>query len=174
MSPINTGELWGLDQAEIYLDLLRVILEKLAVQPRLVRPFSDVRAGYCRYPAGSSVLFFKIDERGIHVIRFATSAWISVGTVIGISATAIIASVYGKVKSSVPGRPNSRSLFQQRCRIFPIDRFADLERQIKSFQESVEFVLVIIPAEQQPVPVLFQENPRVHGISLNRNAARAR
>lgn len=64
----HTAETWGLAQAERYTDDIRDLCIELAEGRRTGRRV-EVRAGYLKYPVGRHVLFFRVNEAGIEVIR---------------------------------------------------------------------------------------------------------
>jgi hypothetical protein len=41
----------------------------ISAQPTMGRAFPDIRAGYYKYPTGSHVLFYRVIEGGIDVVR---------------------------------------------------------------------------------------------------------
>ena len=64
-----TVEHWNVRQAEIYLRQIQRAVETVAVAPNIARSCADIRPGYWKYPAGSHVLFFRITDQGINVVR---------------------------------------------------------------------------------------------------------
>jgi len=62
-------ERWGKERARRYQYELRQAIERVAADPRLGRPCEDLRPGYLRYLAGTHMVFFRIGENGIDVIR---------------------------------------------------------------------------------------------------------
>lgn len=64
-----TERRWGIDQAEIYIRQLWQHIEAVAMRPALGRACPDVRAGYYKYPSGSHVLFYRMLDDGIDIIR---------------------------------------------------------------------------------------------------------
>ena len=65
---VYTGEQWGVEQAERYLQGLFGCFEQLAANPRLGRERDDVKAGYRSFPQGRHVVFYLITSEGIEVI----------------------------------------------------------------------------------------------------------
>jgi toxin ParE1/3/4 len=63
-----SSEQWSPDQAEIYLNDIFGAFAGLAAGQRLGRPV-DVREGYFKYLVGSHVIFFRLSQSGIDVIR---------------------------------------------------------------------------------------------------------
>jgi len=64
-----TAENWGEPQAERYIRQLQEAIEAVAADPRKARSCDDVRPGYRRYPVGSHVLFFRIVDGVVDVVR---------------------------------------------------------------------------------------------------------
>ena len=62
-------EKWGKARASSYLDQLEDGCALVARNPGMATTCDDVRPGYRRMPEGSHVLFFKLDERGLLVVR---------------------------------------------------------------------------------------------------------
>lgn len=60
---------WSVAQAELYIRQIQRALETLAADPRLGRSCDEVRAGYRKYPVGSHLVFYRIVESGIDVVR---------------------------------------------------------------------------------------------------------
>ena len=68
-----TTERWGGDQAEGYIRLLQRAIETVANDPRKGRSCDEVRAGYCKYPAGSHMLLYRSVKAGIDIVRILHS-----------------------------------------------------------------------------------------------------
>jgi toxin ParE1/3/4 len=68
-----TVEHWNVRQAEIYLRQIRRAIETVAAEPNIARACDDIRPGYWKYPAGSHVMFFRITDKGINVVRILHS-----------------------------------------------------------------------------------------------------
>jgi toxin ParE1/3/4 len=64
-----TVEHWNVRQAEIYLRQIQRAIETVAAEPAIARSCADIRPGYWKYPAGSHMLFFRITDQGINVVR---------------------------------------------------------------------------------------------------------
>lgn len=64
-----TARRWGAGQAETYVRQLQRHIETVAAQPTMGRACPEVRAGYHRYPSGAHVLFYRLIDGGIDVIR---------------------------------------------------------------------------------------------------------
>jgi toxin ParE1/3/4 len=69
---------WGLAQAEIYTRQLWHDMEAVAVRPLLGRACPEVRAGYYKFPSGSHVLFYRLIDDGVDVVRILHE-WMDVG-----------------------------------------------------------------------------------------------
>lgn len=65
----HTVKNWGMEQAELYVRQLETAIKSVAEAPGLGRPCDDIRTGYRKYPAGSHVVFFKVTDAAIEVIR---------------------------------------------------------------------------------------------------------
>ena len=64
-----TAKRWGLDQAETYTRQLWRDMQGVAAQPTIARSCSEVREGYYKYFSGSHVIFFRLTDGGIDVVR---------------------------------------------------------------------------------------------------------
>ena len=64
-----TERRWGAEQAETYIRLLQDAIEAVAEDPRKGRACDDIRAGYRKYPAAAHVLFYRLANQGIDVVR---------------------------------------------------------------------------------------------------------
>ena len=64
-----TLEEWGIDQAEKYVRELWAAIQEQACDYTSSTDISDVRPGYRKFRSGSHVIFFKLVEDGIDVIR---------------------------------------------------------------------------------------------------------
>jgi toxin ParE1/3/4 len=60
---------WGKERADAYVGLIRSALLSIATFPHLGRDCVSVRAGYKKYPSGSHMLFYRLIDNGIDVIR---------------------------------------------------------------------------------------------------------
>lgn len=60
---------WGVDQAEVYIRQLQTAIEAVAVDPGRGRPCDDVRAGYYRLAVGSHVLFYRLTNSEVDIVR---------------------------------------------------------------------------------------------------------
>jgi toxin ParE1/3/4 len=64
-----TADRWGDAQAERYIRDIRRAIETAARNPRRCRACDDVRPGYWKYPAGTHMIFFRLIDGGIDVVR---------------------------------------------------------------------------------------------------------
>ena len=62
-------ERWNVEQAEKYIRQIHTAIEDVANEPQIARSCDHIRRGYWRYPAGSHVLFFRLIDDGIDIIR---------------------------------------------------------------------------------------------------------
>lgn len=60
---------WGEARAEAYLRRLSRDMRTVAEAPGLGRAADEVRRGYRRLPSGSHVVFYRVTDTGIAVIR---------------------------------------------------------------------------------------------------------
>lgn len=64
-----TVGLWGNDQAERYLRLIQSAIELIAADPEKGRCCDDVREGYRRFRVGSHILFYRMADDVVDVVR---------------------------------------------------------------------------------------------------------
>ena len=64
-----TVEQWGVRRAEIYARLIMAAVDAVAADPHVGRACDDVRPGYRKYPVGSHVLFYRVVDEEIVVVR---------------------------------------------------------------------------------------------------------
>ncbi len=64
-----TESRWSAGQAEVYIRLLRQNIEAVAASPAIGRPCPEIRPGYHKHRAGSHVLFYRITDAAIDIIR---------------------------------------------------------------------------------------------------------
>jgi toxin ParE1/3/4 len=60
---------WGIDQAEPYLREIQAGIKILLETPRLGQGCDEIRLGYRRYRIGSHILFYRIANDGIDIVR---------------------------------------------------------------------------------------------------------
>jgi toxin ParE1/3/4 len=64
-----TEENWGSEQAERYIRLIGAAIQTVAASPKLAKACHHIREGYRKYPAGSHIIFFRVVDGGIDVVR---------------------------------------------------------------------------------------------------------
>jgi toxin ParE1/3/4 len=64
-----TLEHWGDDQRKRYLGQLDARFRWLARNPKRGIASDDIRAGYWRYREGRHVIFYRISDHGVQIIR---------------------------------------------------------------------------------------------------------
>jgi len=64
-----TARNWGIDQAEAYIRRIKSAVLTIAEDHRLGRSCDYVRTGYWKYAVGSHVLFYKVDQSGVDIVR---------------------------------------------------------------------------------------------------------
>ncbi len=62
-------ERWGPDQAEAYIRQIQRALQTLAADPRRGRACDHIRAGYSRFSVEQHVVFYRLTEEAIDVVR---------------------------------------------------------------------------------------------------------
>jgi toxin ParE1/3/4 len=60
---------WGDDQAEACARQIQAAIELVAKAPSRGRPCDDIRPGYSKFTVGSHVLFYRLTDEGIDVVR---------------------------------------------------------------------------------------------------------
>ncbi|MBS0365145.1 MAG: type II toxin-antitoxin system RelE/ParE family toxin [Proteobacteria bacterium] len=60
---------WGTEQADTYTRQIWRHIQAVADRPSLGRECEEVRAGYRQYPSGSHVLFYRLTDSGIDIVR---------------------------------------------------------------------------------------------------------
>ena len=60
---------WGIEQAHHYIDDLTAAFEQLAKTPQLGAACDHIRRGYRRNGVGRNVIYYRVAEYGITVIR---------------------------------------------------------------------------------------------------------
>lgn len=65
----HTSDRWGSEQADRYADLLISAFEALAHSPNTAPACNHIRNGYRRHVAGRHVIYFRLADYGIAVIR---------------------------------------------------------------------------------------------------------
>ena len=65
----HTAAAWGVDQAERYVDKLIDAFERLVLSPRSAPSCGHIRIGYRRLLVERHVIYFRITDYGIAIIR---------------------------------------------------------------------------------------------------------
>jgi toxin ParE1/3/4 len=60
---------WGIDQAETYVQQIRNSASIIANNPLVGRDCSEIRRRYRKYPTGSHVLFYHLDDNTVTIVR---------------------------------------------------------------------------------------------------------
>jgi toxin ParE1/3/4 len=60
---------WSLDQAERYVRVIQTEIEQIASDPSRGHSCDEIRAGYRKIPAGSHILFYRVTDRGVDIVR---------------------------------------------------------------------------------------------------------
>ncbi|PVM93958.1 type II toxin-antitoxin system RelE/ParE family toxin [Caulobacter endophyticus] len=60
---------WGAKRADDYASGLNKLLKRLAAGPSLGEACGHVRDGYRRHPSGSHMIYYRLADRGIEVVR---------------------------------------------------------------------------------------------------------
>lgn len=68
-----SADRWGIDQAETYVRRLGQHMTLIAGQPGLATPCPEIRAGYHRFPCGAHVLFYRVVQGDVEVVRILHS-----------------------------------------------------------------------------------------------------
>lgn len=63
-----TGETWGIEQAERYVESLFRVFDELARKPQLGRVRDEVLSGLRSFPQGRHVVFYEIDDATITIV----------------------------------------------------------------------------------------------------------
>jgi toxin ParE1/3/4 len=68
-----TARTWDVDQAERYIRRIAEAIDLVAETPMLGRNCDHIREGYRKHPVGSHVLFYRLINDGIDVVRILHS-----------------------------------------------------------------------------------------------------
>ena len=60
---------WGKDQAIKYIRTIHAVLQLIDSNPGIARKAEDIRPGLLKYPAGSHLIFFRLTEEAIDIVR---------------------------------------------------------------------------------------------------------
>jgi toxin ParE1/3/4 len=64
-----TARHWGAGQAERYVRPTGAVIQALAAAPHRGKICDHIREGYRKHPAGSHVIFYRLLDGGIDVVR---------------------------------------------------------------------------------------------------------
>lgn len=64
-----TAQRWDETQAEAYLRMIQAAIDAVAANPKLGRPYDEVRSGYRCHRAGSHLIFYREAADAIDVVR---------------------------------------------------------------------------------------------------------
>ncbi|MBW4620151.1 MAG: type II toxin-antitoxin system RelE/ParE family toxin [Cyanosarcina radialis HA8281-LM2] len=64
-----TQKTWGREQRNVYLSRLDACFHLLAEEPERGRACDDIRPGYRKYHMGRHLIFYRITEEGIEIVR---------------------------------------------------------------------------------------------------------
>jgi toxin ParE1/3/4 len=64
-----TTEHWDKTQAERYVRQLQAAIELVASNPSRGRSCEEIRPGYRKFPAGSHMLFYRMNESDVEIVR---------------------------------------------------------------------------------------------------------
>jgi toxin ParE1/3/4 len=64
-----TVDVWGIDPAGIYLAVLEAAVDSIVENPKLGRPYDDIRPGYRKHLVGSHVLYYRLKRKKVFVVR---------------------------------------------------------------------------------------------------------
>ena len=65
----HTADRWGIAQAETYTRQLGAHVAMVAGNPALGRACPEVRTGYYKFQSGAHILFYRMMDNGIEVVR---------------------------------------------------------------------------------------------------------
>jgi len=69
-----TYEHWGARQAKVYLKRLQRHIEGIALKPSAGRACPAYRPGYYRSKCGAHVVFYRLTDNGVEVVRILHEA----------------------------------------------------------------------------------------------------
>ncbi len=64
-----TAAHWNVRQAETYIRHIQAAIEAVADEPGIARSCAEVRKGYFKFPAESHIVFFRLTQDGVEVVR---------------------------------------------------------------------------------------------------------
>lgn len=66
---IYSRDRWGRSRANSYIRDLNTAIQRVGENPRLGQACNEVSPGYRRYPTGSHMLFYKVRDDAVVIIR---------------------------------------------------------------------------------------------------------
>jgi toxin ParE1/3/4 len=60
---------WSVEQAESYMRQLHRAAEIIATTPARGKACDELRPGYRKYPVGSHILFYRLTDAGVDIVR---------------------------------------------------------------------------------------------------------
>jgi len=64
-----TAKRWNIEQAERYIRMIQAEIEQVASDPARGRACGTIRGGYQKSPAGLHMLFHRLTDRGVDIVR---------------------------------------------------------------------------------------------------------
>jgi len=64
-----TEETWGLAQSRRYMSAIRERFIRIRDRPAIGAPRDDVRAGYRSLPSGRHVIFYRLTDEAVEIVR---------------------------------------------------------------------------------------------------------
>ncbi|WP_158804935.1 type II toxin-antitoxin system RelE/ParE family toxin [Acidisoma sp. L85] len=65
----DTKSRWGIEQTETYIRQLSQHIELIAARPAIGRACPEVRPGYHRFPSGTHLLFYRVIDDVVDIVR---------------------------------------------------------------------------------------------------------
>lgn len=65
----HTGNKWGIEQANRYIDILTAVFAELAQSPKIATACDHIRPGYRRQNVERHIIYYRITAYGIAVVR---------------------------------------------------------------------------------------------------------
>ena len=63
------ARIWGIKQADSYFRQIQYSVQMLCENPLIGKICDEVRLGYRKYPAGAHVLFYRVGETELEIVR---------------------------------------------------------------------------------------------------------
>ena len=71
---------WGVEQADRYIDFLIAAFVELADAPKTAPSCNQIRSGYRRWGVERHMIYFRVTDYGIAVVRYCMTAWMHCAT----------------------------------------------------------------------------------------------